>query len=84
MKIHTKIKIVCILISLLILIGNLKISNASKISMAYLYGNFDYISLVKRTDDALNVVSPSYFDLDSNGNLVLNSIDKTLINTMHE
>lgn len=83
MNIHTKSKIICILILLLILIGNLQISNANKISMAYLYGNYDYISLVERNENALNVVSPSYFDLDSNGNLVLNQIDQNLINEMH-
>ena len=64
-----RIKFVIILILLMILIGNLKISNANKISMVYLYGNYDYISLVNRNDNAVNVVSPSYFDLDDNGNL---------------
>ena len=52
--------------------------------MAYLYGNYDYISLATRIENSLNVVSPSYFDLDSKGNLVLNSIDKNLVNQMHE
>ena len=64
-----RIKFVMILILLMILIGNLKISNANKISMVYLYGNYDYISLVNRNDNAVNVVSPSYFDLDDSGNL---------------
>ena len=68
----------------LILIGNLKASNAGKISMAYLYGNFDYISLIERTENALNVISPSYFDIDSNGNLILNTVDRKLISRMHE
>lgn len=72
------------LMFLMILIFNLKISNASKISMAYLYGNYDYAKLVTRKENAVNVVSPSYFDLDGNGNLVLNSIDKNLIKEMHE
>ena len=78
-----RIKFVAILILLMILIGNLKISNANKISMAYLYGNYDYISLVNRNDNSVNVVSPSYFDLDDNGNLSLNYVDKTLIKEMH-
>lgn len=81
---NIRVKTVLILVLMLILIGNLKITSASKISMAYLYGNYDYISLVERTDDALNVVSPSYFDLDENGNLKLNIIDKNLIKEMHE
>ena len=78
-----RIKFVIILILLMILIGNLKISNANKISMVYLYGNYDYISLVNRNDNAVNVVSPSYFDLDDSGNLSLNYVDKTLIKEMH-
>lgn len=78
-----RIKFVIILILLMILIGNLKISNANKISMVYLYGNYDYISLVNRNDNAVNVVSPGYFDLDDNGNLSLNYVDKTLIKEMH-
>ena len=69
---------------LLILVGNLQITNANKVSMAYLYGNYDYISLVERNDGALNVVSPSSFDLDSSGNLVYNSIDEDFVNRMHE
>ena len=84
MKINTRIKIIIALVLLLILIGNLQVSNANKISMAYLYGNYDYISLATRIENSLNVVSPSYFDLDSKGNLVLNSIDKNLVNQMHE
>lgn len=83
MKENTRIRIIIALILLLILIGNLKISNAGKISMAYLYGNYDYMSLATRVENSLNVVSPSYFDLDSKGNLSLNTIDKNLVNEMH-
>lgn len=84
MKIHTKIKLICVSILLLILVGSLQTANANKISMAYLYGNYDYISLIERNENALNVVSPSYFDLNSNGNLILNSVDKNLVNEMHK
>ncbi len=84
MKKSIRIRIAICLIMLLVLIGNLKISNANKISMAYLYGNKDYVSLVKRTENSLNVVSPSYFDLDNNGNLALNYIDMNLVNEMHK
>ena len=84
MKVHIKNKIIYILILFLILIGSLKTSRANKISMAYLYGNYEYISLIERNENSLNVVSPSYFDLDSKGNLVLNKVDKELVNKMHE
>lgn len=84
MKLSVKIRIIITLIFCMVLICNLKISNASKISMAYLYGNYDYVELVTRNENAVNVVSPSYFDLDSNGDLVLNNIDKNLVNKMHE
>lgn len=77
-------KIICIVILTLLLIGNLKVSNADKISMAYLYGNYDYISLIERNENALNIVSPSYFDIDSNGNLILNTVDINLISKMHQ
>lgn len=84
MKVHTKIKLICVSILLLVLVGNLQTANANKISMAYLYGNYDYISLIERNENALNVVSPSYFDLNSNGNLILNSVDKNLVDEMHK
>ena len=83
-KVNTKIKIIVCLVCVLLLIGNLKVSNASKISIAYLYGNYDYVSLIKRSERSLNVVSPSYFDLDSNGNLILNTVDANLVNNMHK
>ena len=84
MRIHTKIKLIWVSILLLLFIGCLKTSNANKVSMAYLYGNYDYVSLIERNENALNVVSPSYFDLNSNGNLILNTVDKNLVNEMHK
>lgn len=84
MKNDVRIKVIIILLLILMLISNLKISNASKISMAYLYGNYDYISLVNRNNNSVNVVSPSYFDLDNKGNLLLNNIDETLVENMHK
>lgn len=84
MKNNKEIKVVILIILFLLLIGSAKKSNANKISMAYLYGNYDYVSLINRNSNSINVVSPSYFDLDSNGNLSLNSIDKNLVNEMHK
>ena len=84
MKIHTKIKLICVSLLLLLFVGSLKTANANKVSMAYLYGNYDYVSLIERNENALNVVSPSYFDLNSKGNLILNVVDKNLVNEMHK
>ena len=85
MSTKDKIKIICALFLMLILIGNLQISNANnKISMAYLYGNYDYENLILRNENSLNVVSPSSFDLDTNGRLVYNAIDENFIKKMHQ
>ncbi|HHW31991.1 MAG TPA: glycoside hydrolase [Clostridiaceae bacterium] len=56
-----------------------------KFNMSYIYfGNSNsYISLVSATRNSLHEVSPNYFDLDFNGNLVLNAIDIHFINEMH-
>ena len=84
LKYGTKIKLICVFILFALLIGNVRVNSTSKISMAYLYGNYDYVSLVTREEGALNVVSPSYFDLDTNGNLSLNVVDQNLIKEMHK
>lgn len=57
---------------------------SAKYNMTYLYGTGDYIALVENTKDTLDEVSPSYFDVGSNGRLVVNSIDKNFVDTMHE
>ena len=58
-------KILPLLIVFFILVGLVKYSKASKVNIAYLYGNYNYISLVERTEGGLNFVSPSSFDLDN-------------------
>ena len=58
-------KILPLLIVFFLLVGIVKFSKATKINMAYLYGNYNYISLVERTENGLNIVSPSSFDLDN-------------------
>lgn len=68
---------------IVIIVGVYHISQA-KFNMSYLYGSYDYISLVERTNGALNEVSPSYFDLDKEGNLKLNVVDEILVATMHQ
>jgi len=74
--------------SLIIIIGVIWMNRYSishaKFNMTYLYGNYDYISLVERTKGTLNEVSPSYFDLNSDGSLKLNVVDSYLVKTMHQ
>lgn len=78
-----KIKIVlCIVITLVLCSVNISEVNA-KYNMTYLYGSGNYVSLVDRTSGALDEVSPSYFDIDSNGNLILNPVDSDFVNSMH-
>ncbi len=56
---------------------------ANRFNMSYLYGNYDYVSLVERTNGALSEVSPSYFDLYDDGSLKLNKVDVNFVNEMH-
>lgn len=58
--------------------------NGAKFNMSYLYGSYDYISLVERTNGALDEVSPSYFDLNKDGSLSLNVVDTNFVNAMHQ
>lgn len=52
--------------------------------MTYLYGPGDYIMMVSETEELLNEVSPSYFDIMSDGSLRINNIDVNLVNEMHK
>ncbi|MBQ9313598.1 MAG: hypothetical protein IJ220_01125 [Clostridia bacterium] len=78
------IKFLCVTLLIAVVYMNIFSISQAKFNMAYLYGNYDYISLVERTKGALNEVSPSYFDLDANGNLQLNVVDAKLVTNMHE
>ena len=64
-------------------VGYSTVVNA-KYNMTYLYGAGDYIALVDSTKNTLDEVSPSYFDVGSNGHLVINSIDRNFVDTMHK
>jgi len=54
-------------------------------SMAYLYGGTveEQIDAVKRTNNAFDTVSPSYFDLNDDGTLRLNEVSQKLLDYMH-
>ena len=75
---------VVIALLIIVIIVNVYHISQAKFHMSYLYGSYDYISLVERTNGALNEVSPSYFDLNTDGSLKLNMVDEALVATMHE
>ena len=75
-----KIIIICVLLIILICTSYV---NASRFNMSYLYGNYNYCELVSKTGNSLNEVSPSYFDLYSDGNLKLNDVDTEFVKEMH-
>ena len=74
--------IIIILLLLVVLVGSVNAS-ANRFNMSYLYGNYDYASLVERTNGALSEVSPSYFDLYEDGSLKLNKVDTAFVSKMH-
>lgn len=57
----------------------------AKYSMAYIQsGNpTEQISYINRTNGALNTVSPSYFNISSDGSLSINNISAELVNYVH-
>ncbi|UGB30477.1 glycosyl hydrolase family 18 protein [Metabacillus sp. B2-18] len=86
---HATVKVVAgvVLVSAFSLHTTQKASaHVADFNMTYLYfGNTkSYISQIDRTGGNLNLVSPSYFDLNSDGSLKLTSqVDKTFVNEMH-
>ncbi|MCP8615986.1 cell wall-binding repeat-containing protein [Salirhabdus salicampi] len=55
-------------------------------NMSYLFvgGTTDFIRNVDQTNNSLNVVSPSYFDLHEDGSLKLSwQVDRTFVDEMH-
>ncbi len=77
------LRAVAVVLIICIFAGYSTVVNA-KYNMTYLYGAGDYIALVENTKDTLDEVSPSYFDVGSNGRLVINAIDKNFVDAMHE
>lgn len=78
------LRVVCCFFVLGLICMGIPKANGAKFNMSYLYGSYDYISLVERTNGALNEVSPSYFDLKSDGTLSLNTVDTNFVDTMHK
>lgn len=54
--------------------------------MGYLQSGTDrqQVELVNQTNNALDTVSPNYFEIKEDGSLQINSISTYLINSMHE
>jgi spore germination protein YaaH len=62
-------------------------AKSEKLSMTYLYGgNSDqYITQVERTNGAVDIVTPNYFDLNDDGSLkVTNKFNQTFVHKMKE
>lgn len=62
-------------------------AHSADFAMAYLYfGNTaSYLAQIEKTQGNLNLVSPSYFDLNADGSLQLTGqLDPNFINQMHE
>lgn len=59
---------------------------SDRYTMGYLYSGTDHqqIEYVNQTNDALDVVSPSYFDIREDGSLRLNHLSSFFIKTMHD
>ncbi len=67
--------------------GGYAFAKSNRLNMSYIYfGNTQaFISNVDKTGGALDTVSPSYFDLDDHGYLVLNDItDQRFVEAMEE
>ncbi len=80
-----KVMIAGVLVATIPLSMMLSASAADRYSMAYFNGGTaaQQISYVNRTNSAIQTVSPSYFDLNTDGSLKLNTPSTQLINTMH-
>lgn len=59
---------------------------SDRYTMGYLYSGTDQqqIEYVNQTNNALDTVSPSYFDIQEDGSLKLNYLSQRLIDTMHQ
>jgi spore germination protein YaaH len=79
----TFMKTISISLFLVFFMGMLSQVSAERFNMSYLYGRFNYITLVNNTNDSLDEVSPSYFDLNPDGSLKLNTVDMNFVNEMH-
>lgn len=81
-----KILLILLILALFLPTTN-SFAGAGDFNMSYLYfgSTNSYVEQVNQTNGALNVVSPSYFDLDEKGNLIFTSKYKSdFISSMHK
>lgn len=57
-------------------------ANANKYVMTYLYGTGNYSEMIEERGNKFDEVSPSYFDINANGTLKANNIDKSFVTEM--
>lgn len=56
-----------------------------RVSLGFLYGTTSDLSLIDRTNGSINQVSPTCFDLDNRGNLVVTgNLTHTFVEEMHD
>lgn len=89
---NVRVKTVKILVSG-VLVASLAFSSflsafaaTDRYTMGYLYGGTDtqQMEYVTQANGAMDVVSPSYFDLNQDGSLKLNNISSPFIQSMHQ
>jgi spore germination protein YaaH len=75
-----------LLISIILLIASCAVVYAEdRVSLGFLYGSTSDLSLIDRTNGSINQVSPTCFDLDNKGNLVVTgNLTHAFVEQMHE
>lgn len=75
--------LLCGVLTIVLVITSYTQVGAQKYNMTYLYGSGNYISMLSETQNTIDEVSPSYFDIDDDVKLKINSIDEEFISEMH-
>ena len=75
-----------LLISIILVIASCAVVYAEdRVSLGFLYGSTSDLNLIDRTNGGINQVSPTCFDLDNQGNLVVTAnLTHTFVEQMHE
>lgn len=74
-----------IMILILILLFSSVCFARERVSLGFIYSASNEVELVTRTNGAINQISPMYFDISANGNLIVSSaVDKEFILNMNE
>ncbi|WP_176706183.1 S-layer homology domain-containing protein [Paenibacillus hemerocallicola] len=87
MAFFRRVRVAAALAATFLSISAVSEANASRFQMSYLYNGrtSDYAQYVDRAGGALQVVSPSYFDLKADGSLqITDKLDTAFVNDMHE